>query len=81
MTDTTTEEIEIPPNVITTCPLYGFVHVGNTCVGDGEGHPSCPHFQGFYGVQRMGTADMPFTRKYRVQCAAPQALEMYEVTR
>lgn len=65
---TEVQEIAVPANALTTCPIrrYGQVSIKGCCV-------ACPHFRGLFDVMAQ---DAPFAEKYRVQCGVPQARDI-----
>lgn len=69
---TQVEEIEIPPEMFTYCPLTpaNLVPVGNVCL-------SCEHFAGLQC--RSTNAEISFEGRYRVLCKHPNALDLFRV--
>ncbi len=67
-TPTEIQEIDIPPNALTTCPdrSYRLVSIASVC-------QRCPQSLGLFDVM---AADAPFAEKYRVRCGVPQAREV-----
>jgi hypothetical protein len=65
----TTQEIDIPQNALTTCPLRQFmlVSIARVCVG-------CQYHQGFFDTTPDEAA---FNIKYRVSCGIPQSRDIF----